>query len=334
MIVAKEQTMATNDAEQHQLFEDAEKQHPDRIVFRLRISTPVMPGAAVGAGIWAKRVLCAKALGVLRRSAASARLHISMASQIPQRAIVDVLRTVGEDCEIGIAVLTHETVTQDRLNKALAAGAALLQTVLAGVRCECRWSDDEPPIDKPDEAVTQRARMLIAERFFSNLTTAASTTSGGTLTVRTGLPAEESEEPLPVTAGPMPPELFNETEPWHLVARLERMVSKNVMLVRRIDDQRAIRVVIAGFPTLRVDFRLLQGAGPLTLEVSGRVDATSEVDPTVRLIGQLGLATQHWSDHVDLLETLAQRLEIHRRVLQDAGLLVTTSDQNQTTLAA
>ncbi len=328
--------MATTDDEHYQLFEDVQEQHSDRVVFRLRISTPEKPGVTAGAGGWATKTLCAKALQVLRRSALSARRHISRASQIPTRAIAPMVRTSAEGCFIGLVVTSHKAVTQDRLDKAHAAGAALVQTVLVGLRAHCNWTEanagalENSAEESADAAGSRATRMLIAEQFFSALITAAETTHGSTLDVTQGSPDAEIEEPITITADPNRPDPFKESPPWRLVCRLESMVSKHVMRVRQVSDQRSIRVVITGFPTMRVDFRLLQGGGPLILEVTGRVDLAADVEPVVRLVAQLGLATQHWFDHTELLETLAQRIEFHSRALHAAGLLPRPLDQTLT----
>ncbi|MCY4757377.1 hypothetical protein [Pelomonas aquatica] len=320
--------MTVETKDRNELFDKAELTSPgsatsERIVFRLLIADAGPEATAKGA--WAPKALCSRAIRVLGRAAASARRHISTSSRIPKRHIHPMLLTAEAGCFIGLIVLDFRSLTPAKLELARVAGSKLTDVLMVGIRHQCDWSATgtatampNGPTEAPGQTVEQ---MRIAEHFLAALEKAANTADSGELRVKSMLPGQEADEPLLVKATNVKPATHSETEPWQLVARLESMVNKEVMRVRRHDDHRPIRVVITGVPAARIDFRLLQGTGPVILQVSGRVDDSLAEEPTVRLISMEGLDIEHWESCADWIENLASHLDTHRRTLEAAGLL-------------
>lgn len=322
--------MTVEHTEDVELFDEAEvalqgNTTPERIVFRVLIGTKDASSEVAAKGAWAPKSLCSRAIRVLSRAAASARRHISTASGIPKRHIHPMLLTAEEGCFIGLIVLDYRSLTPAKLELARVAGSKLTDVLMAGLRHQCDWSAAgmaASVANTSKEAPRQTGeQMRIAEHFLAAIAKAAKTADGAELRVKSMLPGQEDDDPVLVKASGSKPTEYVETEPWHLVARLDCMVTKEMMRVRRINDLQPILVVTTGAPQARLDFRLLQGAGPLVLEVCGRVDDSTGEEPSVRLISIVGLDVKHWVSYVDWIENLTHRLDTHRRTLMAAGLL-------------
>lgn len=305
-----------------------------RVAFQILISTLDGEVLNIQDDAWAPTRLGSKVISILEHIAARARQHISGVAGIRKSLISSEIRTVKGACFGGLLIRSWQSLPVEKQQLARTAGTQLANALM---------SNSQPPSPPPDttavstsETTIEATRNHLEEQrradvqhiaacCIAAVSVAAKTAEGGQLRVAASLPGQATGEPLVVKSSDAAPAAHVETAPWLLTSYLERDVSKNVIRVRRVDDRQPIRLEISGTPEIRLDLRLFRGGGPVALMVSGIVDGgPTGVEPTVRLISVIGLDVARWAPYVDLIETIQRRLDMHRRTLEEAGLLPRT----------
>lgn len=311
------------------------------VVFRAMISPVSGTGEVIEAdGVaWAEKRLGARTLQILRRVSAQMRRHISQVTGIKKSQILPAIATQPHGCSLALILRDESAVPEPQLGLAKQCGAWLAGDLvkrlqaLAGLSDPASLGASTPPNPETKDAPGGRAtarpteRAHVIDSFIGAFAAAGERANGGQLSVAVAL--EEGVLTAPCAVVCAPPAMQEESiqAPWKLTAVLLNTVSRAVMRVRDVRDDRVILVSIEGCPEALLDLRLLAKSGPVVLTVAGDPGGNA----ALQLISIDELDTNNWVLEAPYFQALLRRLEVRWQELENVGLLPTLSSSIQTT---